>query len=46
MRSWLKALSWRAIATATTMALVYALTGQLERARFIQLSIDKEHPPS
>ena len=29
-RSWLKALSWRAVATATTMALVYALTGQLE----------------
>jgi uncharacterized membrane protein len=29
-RSWLKAVSWRAIATTTTMALVYALTGQLE----------------
>jgi adenylylsulfate kinase len=29
-RSWLKAISWRAVATATTMALVYALTGQLE----------------
>lgn len=28
-RSWLKALSWRAIAT-TTMSLVYALTGQIE----------------
>jgi uncharacterized membrane protein len=27
-RSWLKALSWRAI--ATTMSLVYALTGQIE----------------
>ena len=29
-RSWLKAISWRAVATATTMALVYALTGQIE----------------
>ena len=29
-RSWLKAISWRAVATATTMSLVYALTGQLE----------------
>ena len=29
-RSWLKAVSWRAVATTTTMALVYALTGQLE----------------
>jgi uncharacterized membrane protein len=29
-RSWLKALSWRAIATTTTMSLVYALTGQIE----------------
>ena len=29
-RSWMKAVSWRAIATTTTMALVYALTGQLE----------------
>ena len=29
-RSWAKALSWRAVATATTMALVYGLTGQLE----------------
>ena len=29
-RSWLKAISWRAVATATTMSLVYALTGQME----------------
>ena len=29
-RSWLKALSWRAVATATTMALVYGFTGQLK----------------
>jgi len=29
-RSWMKAVSWRAVATATTMSLVYALTGQLE----------------
>jgi uncharacterized membrane protein len=29
-KSWLKAVSWRAIATATTMFLVYALTGQME----------------
>jgi adenylylsulfate kinase len=27
-RSWLKAISWRAVATATTMALVYGFTGQ------------------
>ena len=29
-RSWVKALSWRAVATATTMALVYGFTGQLK----------------
>jgi len=29
-RSWLKALSWRAVATTTTMALVYGFTGQLK----------------
>ena len=29
-RSWAKAVSWRAVATATTMALVYGLTGQFE----------------
>ena len=29
-RSWLKAVSWRAVATATTMALVYGFTGQLK----------------
>lgn len=29
-RSWFKAVSWRAVATTTTMALVYGLTGQLE----------------
>jgi uncharacterized membrane protein len=29
-RSWLKAMSWRAVATATTMALVYGFTGQLK----------------
>jgi uncharacterized membrane protein len=29
-RSWLKALSWRAVATTTTMVLVYGFTGQLK----------------
>ena len=29
-RSWLKAVTWRVVATATTMTLVYAFTGKLE----------------
>ena len=29
-RSLVKAMSWRVVATATTMSLVYALTGQVE----------------